>query len=68
MGTGLSDKAFIIERAFQLARQGHCPSVDAIKATLVREGYEGVSKQMPPELRKQLRAIISGMDQQREER
>ena len=32
----------IIERAFELARAGSCRSVNDIRQTLRREGYEGV--------------------------
>lgn len=54
------DQTHIIQRAFQLARQGNCFSVDDIRVTLTKEGYESVPQHMAgPELIRQLRAIIA---------
>jgi hypothetical protein len=38
----VSDRPHIIERAFQLAESGECPSIDDIRAQLSQEDYSAV--------------------------
>lgn len=46
-----------LERAFDLARSGHCPNVAEIKKRLRKEGYSA-EQIMGPRLEAQLRALI----------
>ncbi|WP_162986839.1 hypothetical protein [Sphingomonas paeninsulae] len=56
----MPEPTHIIQRAFQLARQGQCMSVDEIRATLTDEGYESVRQHMAGTgLARQLRGIIA---------
>lgn len=47
-----------VERAYELARSGRCHSVDEIRTTLIREGYEAVQAHLTgPSIKKDLAAL-----------
>ncbi len=49
----------IMERAFELAREGGCTNLTDLKVTLSREGFSSVDWHLDgPSLRKQLAALI----------
>lgn len=53
------DKPPLLERAFQIARNGAVTSVDDIQRKLGAEGYANVASHFAsPSLRKQLKALI----------
>jgi hypothetical protein len=53
----MSNRPTVLERAFQLARSGHCISVEEINKRLSSEGY--FTEQIDGKaLRNQLRALI----------
>lgn len=48
-----------LERAFELAREGRCHSLDDIRKTLSRENYDNVQAHLAgPAIAKQMRALI----------
>lgn len=50
----------LLERAFELARDGDYPNLQALEAVLRREGYARPERVLNgPSLRKQLRALLS---------
>lgn len=50
-----------LERAFELAREGRCHSVEDIRKTLSREKYDNVQAHLAgPAIAKQIRALIDG--------
>ena len=49
----------IIERAFEIARQGQCRTVDEIRKTLARECYSSVDAHLSGgSIKRQLKALI----------
>jgi hypothetical protein len=54
----MDHKITAIERAFQIARSGHAPSVQEIRYALQKEGYRA-SEIDGPSLSKQLMALIT---------
>ena len=47
-----------IERAFQIAREGSCRSVDDIRKTLKAEGFDSIDAYVSGSIVKQLKAEI----------
>lgn len=42
----MNESLSTLERAFQLARSGHCRSVDDVRQALRREGYDAVHEHL----------------------
>jgi hypothetical protein len=53
----MDQKLTAIERAFQIAKSGHAPTVEHIKQALAKEGY-AQGQINGPSLSRQLRALI----------
>ena len=54
------DRPDTVERAYQLAKSGHCANVDDIKARLQKEGYSSVLQHLSaPTLTRTLRGLCA---------
>jgi hypothetical protein len=49
----------VVERAFQLARDGKCHNMDELRATLKAERYESIDNHLAgPSIRRQLQVLL----------
>ena len=47
-----------VERAYELARSGKCRTVDEVRTTLIREGYEAVQAHLTgPSIKRDLSSL-----------